>query len=93
MKHHPEQADDEIYMGNSTLEAMHKSSWRTGRLGNQPLTRGGAPLSDSELRPWFIKLSEVQHAIDHARAENKPWAGDIIKSLQPMVDHRSVFTV
>lgn len=93
MEHHPEQQDDEIYMGNTNPEDVHRSSWRTSRLGKQPLMRDGTPIDGSRLRPWFIQISEVQQSIETERKLNKPWSAERIATLQPMVDQRTAFVV
>ncbi len=91
MKHHPEQAEDEIYMGNATFDDAVKSSWRTGRLGQVALDINGNKFNPSNLRPWFINVSEVQQAIETERLSNKPWSAERIRAFQPMVEKRTVF--
>ena len=93
MKHHPEQLEDEIYMGNSTPDGVAKSSWKTGRLGKIALMRNGkaSEYFQETFRPWFIKVSEVEASIETERYENKPWSAERIRALQPMVDKRTVF--
>ncbi len=66
MKHHPEQLEGEIYMGNARNEDLAKSGWRTSRLGNVALSATGKASnqpSQNPLRPWFIKVSEVEERI------------------------------
>lgn len=91
MKYHPEQLDDEVYMGNSIGETW-RLSWRTSRLGFVAFDIDSHPIKETQLRPWFVKVSEVQAKIDSVRLENRPWSADTIRALQPMVDHRTVFT-
>lgn len=79
MKTHPEQRPDEIYMGNATREDVARSSWRTSRLGNTPLMADGSPLNSHDLRPWFIKRSEVEQAI---RDENN---ADLIRVYESLL--------
>lgn len=65
MKHHPEQQDDEIYMGNASEDVLWKSTWRTIRFGGHPLMRDGTRYTGGGgLLPWFIKRSEVEYAIN-----------------------------
>ena len=83
---HPEQQPDEIYMGNSAPETLAKSSWRTSRLGLNPLKADGSPLIGwDDLKPWFIKKSEVQAAIEAKRLENKPWSQESITVYEKML--------
>ncbi len=95
MKHHPEQLEDEIYMGNSTLEDMLKSSWKTSRLGEVALMANGQPIDwrggRTDLKPWFIKVSEVEQSIENERLNYKPWSAERIRTLQPMIDERTCF--
>lgn len=93
VKHHPEQLSDEIYMGNTKATDVLRSSWRTSRLGTDALMRDGQPIPYNEtmpvtlqLRPWFIKVAEVQQVIDaELAAGNK----DRAQKLQPLVDNRT----
>lgn len=97
MKHHPEQQDDEIYMGNTTMDAVRELLWRTKRLGKTAFDRDGIPVqqesidpiidSKSLLIPCFIKVAEVERSI-----EAKLAAGDrdTANILQGMVDQRSI---
>lgn len=67
MKHHPEQQDDEIYMGNEHVESLmsgHRGSitkWETLRLGDTAYDRSGNVLTSH--CSMFIKRSEVDAAI------------------------------
>jgi hypothetical protein len=93
-KHHPEQLDGEIYMGNSTPEDASQSSWRTGRLGTLTLNNKGEPCDPQtarEIKPWFIQASEVQASIEAERAANRPWSAERIRTWQPMIDNGTVF--
>lgn len=90
MKHHPEQQPDEIYMGNTTLDGVLGSSWKTSRLGNVALSSSGEPLETwDNYKPWFIKVSEVESAISMAKHENKPWGKYFIRAFQEMVDNKT----
>ena len=94
MKHHPEQLEGEIYMGNSTPEDAAKSSWRTGRFGTLTLNARGEPcdrFSAEAIKPWFIKVAEVEESIVSERHANKSWSAERIRTLQPMIDERTVF--
>lgn len=71
MKRHPEQQNDEIYLGNATLGEMRKSLWRTSRLGKQTFMRDGTPFK-GESYPWFIKKSEVEQRIEIERQNGGP---------------------
>lgn len=64
-KTHPEQQEDEIYLGNTIPEALNQSTWKTSRLGDIPRMVDGSPIAEKTvLRPWFIKRFEVQAALD-----------------------------
>jgi hypothetical protein len=71
MNHHPEQQDDEIYMGNEYVEMLmsgHRGSitkWETLRLGDTAYDRSGNVLTNH--RPMFIKRSEVEAAIGESQ--------------------------
>lgn len=94
MKHHPEQQDDEIYMGNSTPENAEQTSWRTGRLGKLTLNVDGEPcdkFTTKAIKPWFIKVSEVEASIEMERQSNNPGSAEIIKIMQPMIEQRTIF--
>jgi len=84
-KAHPEQQQDEIYLGNTRPEDLRKSSWRSSRLGKNPLRRDGTPYTGGGLKPWFIKRSEVEAAIEAKRIENKPWSADSIRVFEEML--------
>ena len=85
MKTHPEQEPDEIYMGNATRGDAAKSSWRSSRFGSTPLKADGSPLNGSDLRPWFIKRSEVEQAIETERLADKPWSPEKIRVYESML--------
>lgn len=59
---HPEQQKDEIYLGNCIPEKL-QTSWMTKRLGVIAYDVDGNIINYG-LKPWFIKRSEVQEAID-----------------------------
>lgn len=85
MRHHPEQLEDEIYMGNTSVEDLHRSNWRTSRLGRVPITAFGTRLAGDRLLPWFIKSEEVAAKIEFERQAAKPWSQSRINDLQPML--------
>lgn len=94
MKHHPEQREGEIYMGNSTSDDILKSSWRTIRRGTVALGIDGNPVNDpdADFKPWFIKVFEVMQTIACEHVDNNPWSADRIGTLQRLVNDRTVFT-
>jgi hypothetical protein len=69
---HPEQLQDEIFMGNATREDVLKSSWRSSRLGNVAYDINGNVVSG--LFPWFIKREEAEQEIRTERLMDKPWS-------------------
>ena len=82
---HPEQQPDEIYLGNTRPCNIGKSSWRTSRLGVNPLMANGLPYNGNDLKPWFIKKSEVISAIESKKLENKPWSQESINIYEKML--------
>lgn len=58
---HPEQAADETFVGNTTVETFNASQWQSKRHGNQAFLKNGEP-ADASLRPVFVKTSEVHAA-------------------------------
>ncbi len=58
---HPEQAADETFVGNTTVETFDASQWHSKRRGNQAFLKNGQP-ADASLRPVFVKTSEVHAA-------------------------------
>lgn len=87
---HPEQQDDEIYLGNTSFEDACKSKWRTKRLGRQAIDRNGKPLAlANQLKPWFVKVSEVEAAIEAERKSPFGGSSAVIAALLPLVKARS----
>ena len=70
MKHHPEQQDDEVYMGNEHVESLSTdrgsiTKWETLRFGDTAYDRSGNVLINH--RPMFIKRLEVEAAIGESQ--------------------------
>lgn len=86
MKHHPEQQEDEIYMGNVTCpwETVQKTTWRSNRFGEHAQNVHGKPVPG--LFPWFIKRSEVQAAYDEAQLSTGPNAAERAQVYKGMLD-------
>lgn len=58
---HPEQYDDEFYLGNVDESRFYQCvGWKTKRLGNVPYNVNGDRMITSHLRPHFVKKSEVE---------------------------------
>lgn len=91
--HHPEQLDDEIYMGNVPShdfnEIRHESSWKTNRYGVISYNSSKQPIK--YMKPWFIKVGEVELAIEQVRLGNEFWSAERIKACQSMIDKRTIF--
>jgi hypothetical protein len=85
MQNHPEQQPDELYMGNTMPEEVGQSSWRTTRLGETPLNIHGETITNSRLKPWFIKRSEVEAAIRTERLTDKPRSSERIGVYESML--------
>lgn len=94
MIHHPEQKPDEIYMGNAQRNVLSSSSWATSRLGENALDSQGKPIIQEswhiELKPWFIKIWEVENRIEQEKASKQPNYKYIIEPLQNMVKNRAI---
>lgn len=90
MKRHPEQADDEIFLGNHTDANYPQVGWQSKRWGNIAYMVNGAPLSERDariLKPLFIKRSEVEQKIS---GEGSPLYKNI---LQRMLDRGHILLV
>lgn len=88
---HPEQLPDEIYMGNENPRT-NLSGWRSSRYGEQPLDKNGEKLLYSDwpnVRPWFIRISEVRAAIEHENFVKGPNWQEKVKIYQEMIDKRT----
>lgn len=85
MKTHPEQQPDEIYLGNTVPSNLDKSEWKTKRLGIKCMLQAGTLYISEYLKPWFIKRSEVQEALDKQRFENHPGSPERIKVYEQML--------
>jgi len=61
-KHHPEQGDDEIFMGNTVPDKCH-IGWKTKRFGKYAYNAYGKLITNNEYVPAFIKKQEVREAL------------------------------
>lgn len=61
-KHHPEQGDDEIFMGNTVPSQCH-IGWKTKRFGKYAYNAHGKLITNNEYVPAFIKKQEVREAL------------------------------
>lgn len=73
-KHHPEQQEDEIYLGNESTSNFlyHKQpacGWKSKRNGHQAFYSDGTPMQSGDMCPMFIKRSEVEAAINEKYRE------------------------
>ena len=92
---HPECQPDEIYMGNSSLLDLHQSNWRTKRFGTTAIDIKGNVLGSTgypgSFRPWFIKRSEVEQAIEAERAKpDNPCGKDRIRVYEGLLNHKGL---
>jgi hypothetical protein len=76
---HPEQHDDEIYLGNTTERDLWRSDWNSSRMGEA----SKSPFGD--LRPWFIARSEVEGKIRSISAD-APNYDERVRTYQSMLD-------
>jgi hypothetical protein len=104
MKYHPEQKDNEIFMGNVYLDDriyrdfQNKTSWKSNRYGDVAYSNVGAKLDYDGYYPWFITIDEVQSAITNLRweIENIPCTCnqnklETIAIYEQMINSRTVF--
>lgn len=62
---HPEQKDDELFIGNASERSFKNILWKTKRKGKIPYSVvTGKPLVDSNLFPIFITKQEKQDYIE-----------------------------
>jgi|JI10StandDraft_1071094.scaffolds.fasta_scaffold06200_24 hypothetical protein len=71
---HPEQREDEVFIGNCALDGFQECGWKTRRLGFRAYGRDGHPLNDHirdldsaywerhASRPMFVKTEELRAA-------------------------------
>jgi len=107
--HHP----DEIYMGNiRERERFHNTSWTKNRLGNVAYFRGMEFMRNRStqdrstihsifnMRPWFLKKSNVQERIDeiekeitfHKDSPYNEYRQKNINGLQDMIDRGTIIS-
>lgn len=61
LRHHPEQRDGEIYMGDDNASTFKHIGWDTKRKGKVPYDIKGRPLfSDQGLFPVFVQQRELE---------------------------------
>ena len=82
MKSHPEQQDDEVYLGNTTEKESQQSNWRTSRLGSKNEDR--LLKFHEDTFPWFVKKSEIISKIEYE--SQFPWGEDWKNAPQPLLD-------
>jgi len=91
MQHHPEQQDDEIYMGSASRADLSVFQWESSRLGRITYDSDGRPLNSLRVRPWFIQVAEVTAAIKQESLRDQAGSQAKIRLWQEMVDKRSIF--
>lgn len=72
IKHHPEQLNDEIFMGNFESHSKfdkNRCGWNSLRIGDKAYSTDGSVIS--YLHPGFIKVQEVNIAIMNTSDEEK----------------------
>ena len=67
-KHHPEQGDDEIFMGNTVPNECH-IGWKTRRFGQVAYNIHGERIKSGMYVPAFIKKQEVREALADERLD------------------------
>ena len=67
---HPEQADDEVFLGNYYRDEVAHCGWRTKRVGVFAYRVDGTPCDHPNFVPVFMKASEAEavglHVVDGA---------------------------
>jgi hypothetical protein len=58
---HPEQGDDEFFLGNIDVDTFRVLTWKTKRIGLHAYSASGTPLA-SRFRPLFVTRDEVFQA-------------------------------
>jgi len=90
MTRHPEQRDDELYLGNTDPDQFHKSAWVTKRMGNVARYGDGRAVESAgyggEMRPWFILRSEVEQKIRTEEAAQGPNWTEKVRDYRDMLD-------
>lgn len=71
MKHHPQQLDSEIYLGETTQDFFNSSQWQTKRFGT----------SDGALRPWFVSRKEVKDMTKESSEHYDTYEAEIFKKM------------
>ena len=85
LRSHPEQRPEELYLGNTRPEDVWRSSWRTSRLGENPLKADGTPYTYGDLKPWFIQRAEVHAEIEKEKRNSQPWSPERIRVFEEML--------
>ncbi len=90
MFRHPEQQDDEVYMGNDDPNdpGINRVFWRTLRYGCTAMasptvtaSKEWEPLNIPRLRPVFVKVSEVQEKASEQKTQSA--TGAFVRMLDP----------
>jgi hypothetical protein len=91
-RHHPEQRDGEIYMGNTMKHDFMLCAWMSKRLGETALDVSGNAIPKSpesygygRLLPMFIQRSEIEQTIATEKLLNRPWSAEKIRDLMPLL--------
>lgn len=86
--HHPEQLDEEIYLGNMTEHDFDRSSWGSKRLGRPIGTRFG--YGAESYHPVFILASELEDRIRIEESARGPNHEEKIRLYRQMLAERRV---
>lgn len=88
MHRHPEQRDGEIYLGNTTVDGFHKSSWSSKRMGNVARYQDGRTVDSGHMSegfyPWFIQRADVEQQIASIAADT-PNREERVRTFQAML--------
>lgn len=59
---HPEQTDDDVWIGNMQAADFKHVGWTTKRIGKRPQEMSGKAITTAGFRPVFVKRSEIEGA-------------------------------
>ena len=88
MNNHPEQGEDEIFLGNIKTGRESIVKWTSARFGLVAYKSDGEV--DTGARPAFVRVSDVEQVIAKLRADDRPWAKLAVASLEEMLLKRTL---
>ena len=83
MKRHPEQLDDEIFVGNIGNDQLPEIGWESKRAGRTAYDRDGTPVP--YMMPVFIKRADVEALLAHQERAGTELAAQTAQVLRAML--------